>query len=285
MNFTKCIENETFSQERALYGSENVKLTNCRFEGPEDGESALKESKILAVENCVFKLRYPLWHVENAAIYGSEMTETCRAAIWYSKNMAITASKLFGIKVLRECENVALCDCEIVSPEFCWNCSNVSAGDSSIKTEYGFMGSSGIVLKNVKFSGKYSFQYTENVTIRDSELDTKDAFWHAKNVTVENSVIKGEYLGWYSEGLTLKNCRIIGTQPLCYAKKLKLIDCTMENCDLAFEYSDVTADVRSHIDSVKNPLKGVIVADSIGEIITEGSVKKCRAKITERKNK
>ena len=70
------------------------------------------------------------------------------------------------------------------------------------------------------------------------------------------SVVKGEYLGWYSENLTLEKCRITGTQPLCYCKNLRLIECTMENTDLSFEYSEVDADIIGHIDSVKNPRSG-----------------------------
>ena len=120
--------------------------------------------------------------------------------------------------------------------------------------------------------GKYSFQYIENMKMDHSELDTKDAFGHRKNVTVENSVIKGEYLGWYSEGLTLIHCKIIGTQPLCYCKNLRLIDCTMEETDLSFEYSEVDAKVKGNILSVKNPKSGKIVADSIGEIVREDSI-------------
>ena len=102
-------------------------------------------------------------------------------------------------------------------------------------------------------------------------MDTKDACWHSKNVTVQDSVVKGEYLGWYSEGLTLIRCEIIGTQPLCYCKRLKLVDCRMYGCDLAFEYSDVNATIDGHIDSVKNPKSGKIVADSVGKIISEDS--------------
>ena len=134
------------------------------------------------------------------------------------------------------------------------------------------MDSRDIAIDRLQFKGKYSFQYTENVTITNSNLDTKDAFWHAKKVTVKDSVVKGEYLGRYSEGLTLINCHIIGTQPLCYCKDLTLIDCTMEATDLSFEYSQVQATVTGHIDSVKNPLSGYVLADSIGEIILENSV-------------
>ena len=67
-------------------------------------------------------------------------------------------------------------------------------------------------------------------------------------------------------------CRISGTQPLCYCKNLTLIDCTMEDTDLSFEYSDVEADVQGHILSVKNPRSGHITADSIGEVILEESI-------------
>ena len=41
----------------------------------------------------------------------------------------------------------------------------------------------------------------------------------------------------------------------------------MENCDLAFEYSEVDAEVQGEILSVKNPRSGVIRADRVGEII------------------
>ena len=87
--------------------------------------------------------------------------------------------------------------------------------------------------------------------LENCNLDTKDAFWHSKNVTVRDSVIKGEYLAWFSENLTLINCKIIGTQPLCYCKNLKLINCTMEDTDLSFEYSEVEADIKGNVVSIK----------------------------------
>jgi hypothetical protein len=91
----------------------------------------------------------------------------------------------------------------------------------------------------------------------------------AKNVTVKNYVLKGEYLAWYSENLTLIGCRIEGTQPFCYCRNLTLIDCEMISCDLAFERSTVQAQVKGHIDSVKNPISGRISSDSIGDVILD----------------
>ena len=51
-----------------------------------------------------------------------------------------------------------------------------------------------------------------------------------------------------------------------------LEECEMENCDLSFERSHVTATIKGHIDSVKNPISGSITADSIGEIILEEEI-------------
>ena len=38
------VENKTFDEERALYESHGIEVRACRFDGPADGESALKES-------------------------------------------------------------------------------------------------------------------------------------------------------------------------------------------------------------------------------------------------
>ncbi len=276
------IENKTYDQERALYNLQDATVAGCRFEGPADGESALKEARNVKLENCRFLLRYPLWHTVGFAMDNCTMAETCRAAIWYAERGNIRDCRLDGIKCLRECRDVALTDTEVTSQEFGWKCRELRVADCDITSEYIFLDSKDLQLDKLQMKGKYSFQYTENVTITNSRLDTKDAFWHAKNVTVKDSWVKGEYLGWYSDGLTLINCHIIGTQPLCYCKNLTLIDCTMEGTDLSFEYSDVEATVIGHIDSVKNPASGHILADSIGEVILEDAVVETTCQISVR---
>ena len=150
--------------------------------------------------------------------------------------------------------------------------------------EYIFLDSKNVKLKNVEFQGKYSFQYMENLEIENCKLDTKDAFWHSKNVIVKDSIVKGEYLAWFSDGLTLINCKIIGTQPLCYCKNLKLINCTMEDTDLAFEYSEVEADIKGNVVPIKNPKSGNIIVDSVGEIINEDSIMEVNGKVIIRKD-
>lgn len=119
------VENKTLDMERALYGSDGIVLKHCAFDGPADGESALKESRNMEVENCFFNLRYPFWHDDGLNITGSEMTELCRAALWYSTHVTITDSKLHGIKALRECSQVSLRDCDVISAEFGWSVHNM----------------------------------------------------------------------------------------------------------------------------------------------------------------
>lgn len=274
------IEKQQFDEERALYHLCNAQVNGCLFAGPADGESALKEARDVALTDCSFSLRYPLWHVDGFRLDRCAMDEKTRAAIWYAKNGHITHCNLGGIKALRECEAVTLENTDILSLEFGWKCKDISLADCSLQGEYVFLDSRNIRLDRVQMKGKYSFQYIENLEINDSYLDTKDAFWHSKNVTVRNSTVKGEYLAWFSEGLTLVNCKIIGTQPLCYCKDLKLINCTMEATDLSFEYSDVEAEVIGHIDSVKNPRSGHVTADSIGEVIFGDAVMECTGKVT-----
>ena len=278
------IQNRQFDEERALYYLQHTDVVDCTFAGPADGESVLKEARDVGVKNCSFSLRYPLWHVQGFRMENSTMDEKTRAAIWYACDGEVKDSVLGGIKAVRECRNISLTGCEIVSQEFGWKSSGITLQDSSVTAEYLFLDSGDVKLDRVQMKGKYSFQYMENLEIRDSYLDTKDAFWHSKNVTVINSTVRGEYLAWFSEGLTLIDCHIIGTQPLCYCKNLKLVNCTMEATDLAFEYSEVEADIRGHVDSVKNPKSGHITLDSVGEVImTDDVVMECTGQVHIRK--
>lgn len=276
----KIIENLSFDEERALYESRNVSVINCRFEGPADGESALKESKDIVVKDCFWDLRYPFWHDDNLTISGTELTQNCRAALWYSENINISNSKLHGIKALRECKDVIINNCDIISPEFGWSVSNIQMTDSSAQSEYFMMRSSNLGFKNVTLGGKYSFQYITDSVFENCNFNTKDAFWHAKNVTVKNSVIRGEYLAWYAEDITFENCKIIGTQPLCYCKNLKLVNCEMLDADLAFEKSEVEATLTAPVISIKNPKSGHISVPAVDEMIITDPNSDCKIEIT-----
>lgn len=261
------IENQIFDQERALYGSQDLLVANCRFDGPADGESAFKECRNVAAQDCFFNLRYPFWHDDGLTITGGYMTELCRAALWYSDHVVIRDSKLHGIKALRECAHVTMSHCDVISQEFGWRSRDVKMTDVSVTGEYFMFECRNLDFTDVRLKGKYSFQYIENSVFDHCDFDTKDAFWHAKNVVVRNSRIKGEYLAWYCENVIFENCTIIGTQPLCYCKGLKLINCQMVDTDLSFERSEVEATLTAPIVSIKNPKFGHISVPAVQELI------------------
>jgi len=261
------IERQTLDEERALYGKCDMIVNDCRFDGPADGESAFKECSNVCVNRCFFNLRYPFWHNRGLTISDSEMTELCRAALWYSQDITITGSKLHGIKALRECSNIHMENCDIISPEFGWSARTITVKDCTAQSEYFMMRSENLHFSNLKLKGKYSFQYIEHAVFENCEFETKDAFWHGKNIIVKDSLIKGEYLAWYSENLTLQNCKIVGTQPLCYCRGLKLINCELIDADLCFEKSDVTATILNSVISIKNPSSGVITVPSVQEVV------------------
>ncbi len=266
----KIVESMTFDEERALYGQRDLVVRNCRFDGPADGESAFKECDNVTVDGAFMNLRYPFWHDRGLCLHDVEMTELCRAALWYSSDVTVEGCRLHGIKALRECTRVHMRDCDIASPEFGWSTHGIEMEDCTAQSEYFMMRSTGLRLRNVSFQGKYSFQYIEDAVFDNCDFDTKDAFWHARNVVVRNSRVKGEYLGWYSQNVTFENCLIVGTQPLCYCEGLKLVNCRMDDCDLAFERSHVQATLSAPIISVKNPLEGSrITLPAVGEVIRD----------------
>ena len=268
MTATK-VEGQTLDEERALYGITNAEVVNCTFEGPADGESCLKETRNIRVVDCKFCLRYPLWHVQDGYLLRCTFTDTARASCWYCRNFTMEDVTSNSIKIIRECDNTVIKNCNINSFEFAWYCRGMKIDNLTLHSEYPFLGSRDIEVHGMDLIGKYCFQYTENVHLYNATIDTKDAFWHTKNSVCTDCVFKGEYLAWYSENLKLVRCKIIGTQPLCYAKGLVLEDCEMVDTDLSFELSDVHATIKGDIHSVKNPSSGRIEADHIGRIVLD----------------
>lgn len=264
------IQDQTFDKERELYGIHDTFIKHCTFDGPADGESALKECRNVRVEDSFFDLRYSLWHDRDLVLAHCALTENCRAALWYDEDVSVSDTKLHGIKAFRECRNVSLKNCDIISDEFGWFTDDITLENCTAESKYFLMRNRGVRAKNLELSAKYSLQYIEDGLFEDCIIDSKDAFWHAKNVTVKNSVLGGEYLAWYSENLTFENCRIIGTQPFCYCKNLTLINCEMVDCDLAFERSSVQATITTPVVSIKNPLaESHISLPAVGSIIRD----------------
>jgi len=270
----ELIHDTEFGGERPLFGSHGLKLENVTIHA---GESALKECSDIEAVDCRFEGKYPFWHVDGFVIRRCLFTEGARAALWYSRNLDMSDTLVEAPKMFREMTGIRLRDVRIPdAQETLWHCADVTLERVEVaKADYLFMHSWDIRICDYRQQGNYSFQYCRNVEIRNARIDSKDAFWGTEDVTVYDSEINGEYLGWHSKRLRLVRCRISGTQPLCYCRDLVMEDCTMaDDCDLAFEYSTVKASINGRVASVKNPRSGRIEADSFGQVILDGNIKK-----------
>ena len=265
----QVIENMEFGGERPLFGSNDLLLKNVTVHA---GESALKCCSNIEAIDCRFEGKYPFWHVDGFVVRNCLFTEGARAALWYSRDLVMTGTRVDAPKMFREMERLSLSDvCIPDAAETLWHCKDITLRDVEVaNADYLFMHCSDIDIDRYRQQGNYSFQYCRNVTIRNAVIDSKDAFWNTDNVTVIDSTLTGEYLGWHSRGLKLVRCRISGTQPLCYAEDLILEDCVFDtDCDLAFEDSTLHAHIISPVTSIKNHRSGRIEAPSVGEIILD----------------
>ncbi len=261
------IEQEILQGERALFQQENVSVTDSIFE---NGESPLKECRNINVSKSAFKWKYPVWYSKDIVIKNSSWFEMARAGVWYTNNITVEDSVIEAPKNFRRCDGVNMKNVNFTNAaETFWSCRNVKMNNVSAKGDYFAMNSENLTIDGLNLVGGYAFDGVKNMEIRNAKILTKDAFWNSENVTVYDSYVSGEYLGWNAKNLTLINCTIESEQGMCYIDNLVMKNCKLLNTDLAFEYSTVEADIRGHIESVKNPSSGTIKADSIGEIIME----------------
>lgn len=258
----------TFTGERALYGVNDVYVENSRFC---DGESPLKESSDIEVAKSVFAWKYPFWYCKNVKVTDCTWEEMGRAGVWYTDNMLVKDSIIEAPKNFRRCNGLELVNVDFkLAEETLWSCNNIKMTNVSAKGNYFAMNSSNIEVDGFTLDGNYSFDGCKNVKVSNSKLISKDAFWNAENVTVVNTYISGEYLGWNSKNLTFIDCTIESLQGLCYIDNLVMKNCKLVNTNLAFEYcSNIEAKIDGKVDSVFNPISGVIEADEIEELIVE----------------
>lgn len=261
----KTINQQLLTGERALFKARDMKILNSVFE---NGESPLKESHNIELEDNIFRWKYPLWYSDNIRAKKIILLETARSGIWYTHDIEIIDSMIQAPKNFRRSYNIRLDNVQLPNAiETFWNCEDIQLKDVVANGDYFAMNSKNIIVTDFSLSGNYAFDGCKNVEIDNTKIISKDAFWNCKNVTVSNSTIVGEYLGWNSKNIRFVNCIIESEQGMCYMNDVKLVDCTLIHTDLAFEYSTVKATINSKIDSVKNPYQGKIIAKDFGEII------------------
>ena len=269
----KIIKEKEFGGERPLFATHDLRLENVTII---DGESGIKQCQNIEADGCKFYGKYPWWHVDGARITNCYFAEGARSAIWYTNDLTMSDCVIDGPKFFREMNHVTLENVKINdADETFWRVNGLQLKNVTLhEGTYPFMFSENIYVDGLESDAKYVFQYCKNVEIHNAKIVTKDSFWECENVTVYDSVLDGEYLAWHSKNVRLVNCRLAGEQLLCYCDRLTLENCSFDAaCDRVFEYSTVEADIRGHIENIKNPTSGHIVADSIGSVTIDENVR------------
>ena len=264
----KKISEQSFTEERSLFSSHELIVEHCSFSV---GESPLKESSDLQVLECTFSWKYPLWYCKNVLLKESELEETARSGIWYIDNILVERCIINAPKTFRKGHHITISKTNINNGyETLWGCQDVHLKEVNTKGDYFCFHASDVQADNLYVDGNYAFDSCKNITIRNSFFDSKDAFWNCENVTLINCTIIGEYLGWNSKNVTLINCKIESHQGLCYMKQLKMFNCEVYRSDLILEYSeDIDVEIKTVVDSVKNPRSGKIVIAGIKNLILD----------------
>lgn len=269
----KVISNQEFGGERPLYCEHDLTLEAVTIHA---GESALKETSNIHAHKCTFEGKYPLWCCNGFTVEDCLFTPGARAALWYSNNLDMRSTTVQAPKMFRQMDGLRLKDVILEdAAETLWHCSNIEIENvKAQKADYILSHCNNIKINNLHLDGNYSFQWSRNIEIHNSVLNTKDAFWECENVCVYDSKITGEFLAWHSKNVRLVRCHLSGSQLLCYAEGLVLEDCTFDSSsDLAFEYSDVQATIKSSLASIKNPRSGSIVVEGHTTLIKDQNAK------------
>lgn len=269
----ELIKNKEFGGERPLFATHDLRLENITIV---DGESGIKQCQNMECYDSKFYGKYPWWHVDGAKIENCYFAPGSRSAIWYTNDLVMKHCTIDGPKYFREMKNVELEDVTINdADETFWKVKGLRLKNVTLhEGTYPFMFSEDIYVDGLESDAKYVFQYCKNVEIHNAKIVTKDSFWECENITIYDSLLDGEYLAWHSKNVRLVNCHLAGEQLLCYAQDLVLENCTIDAaCDRMFEYSTVEADIRGHIEHIKNPSSGHIIADSIGSITIDENVR------------
>ena len=281
----EIIKNKEYGGERPLFATHDIRLENITIT---DGESGIKQCQHMEAKDCRFYGKYPWWHVDGALIEDCYFAESARSAIWYTNDLVMRRCTIDAPKFFREMRNVVLEDVILNdADETFWRVDGLQLKNVTLhKGTYPFMFSRNIYIDRLESDSMYVFQYCKDVEIHNAKIVTKDSFWECENVTIYDSILDGEYLAWHSKNVRLVNCHLAGEQLLCYTDHLVLENCTFDKaCDRMFEYTTVEADISGHIENIKNPTSGHIVADSIGSVTIDENVRQPNNCVIEIRNK
>jgi hypothetical protein len=106
----EAINQQMLTGERSLFKSQDLIIKDSVFA---DGESPLKESSDISIENSIFKWKYPLWYSKNINVKNSSFLEMARSGIWYTHHISISDSIIEAPKTFRRASDIHLTNVDI----------------------------------------------------------------------------------------------------------------------------------------------------------------------------
>ena len=183
------IQDQQLDEERALYGLRHATLSNVTFAGPADGESALKECVDIAIEDSLFELRYPMWHIDGLSVAGSTLTDTCRAApieaeyaFLDSRDLRLVDTNLTGKYSFQYVENLVIEGGVFDTKDAFWHARNVTVRNAVLKGEYLGWYSEGLTLEHCRIEGTQPLVNCRNLTLVDCEMANCDLAFEGSDV-------------------------------------------------------------------------------------------------------
>lgn len=166
---TNHVQNARLTGERAAFQAHDSLYTRVIFA---DGESPLKHSHDISLDQVSFQWKYPLWYVNNVEVTNSIWNHDARAGVWYTNNLTITDSSIDAPKNFRRCNNLTLRNVELSDAlETLWSCSDVTLDHVHVCGDYFAMNSTDMETTNLHLVGgfgKLCAQY--QVTVISDEI-------------------------------------------------------------------------------------------------------------------
>ena len=272
-NKKKVIENITTGKEEPFCFIKNKDFKNITIIGNEENEKgkySFNECKNITVENSNFFSRYAFWNCYNLTIKDSIFNDTSIFPLCNCTNIEIYNSRILNEQGGRNCTNLTIKDSYLNSIDFGLKSDRILLEKNIIFGKNIFGNCSNISIKFCEIFGRNAFDGVQNLNIYDSNLNEKCCLSFSKNIFCKNCKINGENFGRFCENAIFENCYFYNCiRPFVHCKKLKLSNCIMDNAYLPFEFSDVNADIHSHIDKINNKFYGKIIVDSYGEYIKD----------------
>ena len=136
-------------------------------------------------------------------------------------------------------------------------------GESPLKERY----THHIDMRECIIEAPKTFRRASDITLKNVDMPfAQESFWNCHDIRLNKVSARGDYFGMSSENIIIDDLHLTGNYCFDGAKNIEVHNAKLISKDAFWNCENV---IVSHIDSITNPISGVIRAHSIGEIILD----------------